>query len=119
MRSLGAVSLLTALVMAADPAGFLDEVGGFGAVNEHLVRDVATWTAAQAVILLGAVRMRSWRVPALVFAVIQGTLHTINHVLDADLADPAWKGWLDVALVAGLTLVARWLLVAARREERA
>ena len=117
--ALGAVSLITSVVMTVDPAGFLDEVGGFGAVNEHLVRDLATWSATLGVTLLAAARLAAWRVPILAFAFLQGALHTINHAFDADLADPDWKGWANVALLASVTLVTAWLLVAARREERA
>ena len=117
--ALGAVSLLTALLMAVDPAGFLDEVGGFGAVNEHLVRDVATWSATLGVTLVAAARIPSWRVPILAFAVLQGVLHAVNHMADADLADPGWKGWGTVAVLAAVTALTAWLLVAAHREDRA
>ncbi len=105
--------------MTLDPAGFIDEVGGFGAVNEHLVRDVATWSATLGVALVIAARAAAWRVPILAFAVLQGTLHTVNHAFDADLADPGWKGWATVGLQAAVTAVTAWLLVAGRREERA
>lgn len=117
--ALGSLSLLTAAAMVIDPAGFLDEVGGFGAVNEHLVRDVGTWSATLGVTLLTAARLPSWRVPILAFAVLQGALHIVNHGFDADLADPGWKGWGTVALLAAVTLVTAWLLVAAVREARA
>jgi hypothetical protein len=115
---LGASSLLTALLMVADPAGFLDEVGGFGAANDHLVRDVATWVAAYGAVLLLAVRLVSWRVPVLALGVGQGVLHAANHLADAGIASPSWKGLANVAVLGGITLVTAWLLVAARREER-
>jgi len=116
---LGASSLLTALLMVADPSGFLDEVGGFGAANDHLVRDVATWVAAYGAALLIAVRLLSWRVPVLALGVAQGVLHAVNHLADAGIASPSWKGLANVAVLGGITLVTAWLLVAARREERA
>lgn len=116
---LGASSLLTALLMVADPSGFLDEVGGFGAANDHLVRDVSTWVAAYGAALLLAVRLVSWRVPVLALGVAQGVLHAANHVADAGIASPSWKGAVNVAVLGGITLVTAWLLVAARREERA
>lgn len=114
---LGALALVTALTMAVDPAGFLDGAGGFGTVNEHLVRDLATWTATLGVTLLAAARIASWRVPLLAFAALQGALHAINHAFDADLADPGWKGWGTVAVQLALTGVIVWLLVAAHRQE--
>ena len=113
---LGASSLLTALLMVADPSGFLDEVGGFGAANDHLVRDVATWVAAYGAALLIAVRLLSWRVPVLALGVAQGVLHAVNHLADAGIASPSWKGLANVAVLGGITLVTGWLLVAARRE---
>ena len=116
---LGASSLITALVMVADPSGFLDEVGGFGAANDHLVRDMATWSAAYGAVLLIAVRLVSWRVPVLALGVAQGVLHAVNHLADAGIASPSWKGLANVAVLGGVTLVTAWLLVAARREERA
>lgn len=116
---LGVVSLLAAFTMAVDPAGFLTEVGGFGAVNEHLVRDIATWSATLGITLVAAARLASWRVPILAFALVQSVLHMVNHAFDADLADPGWKGWGTVVLLAAMTLVTAWLLAAARREERA
>lgn len=116
---LGLISLFTAVAMALDPSGFLDEVGGFGAVNEHLTRDIATWSATLGVTLIAAARLAAWRVPILAFAALQSALHAVNHAFDADLADPGWKGWATVALLAAVTAVTVWLLVAARREERA
>ena len=116
---LGVSSLLTAILMVADPSGFLDEVGGFGAANDHLVRDVATWAAAYGAALLVAVRLVSWRVPVLALGVAQGVLHAVNHLADAGIASPSWKGLANVAVLGGVTLVTAWLLVAARREERA
>jgi len=116
--ALGVLSLVTALAMALDPSGFIEEVGGFGAVNEHLVRDLATYSAAVGVGLLVVWRVPSWRVPVLAFATLQTALHTVNHVFDADLADPGWKGWGTAALLAALTVVTGWLTLAAHREER-
>lgn len=116
--ALGVVSMLTAFTMVLDPAGFLDSVGGFGASNDHLVRDFATWSAALGATLVAAARIPSWRVPILAFAVIQGTLHAANHSFDAGLAEPGWKGWGNVALQAAVVLVSAWLLLLARREER-
>jgi hypothetical protein len=114
--ALGALWLATALAMAVDPAGFIDQAGGFGAVNEHLVRDLATYSAAVGAGLLIAWRVPSWRVPVLAFATLQTALHTVNHMFDADLADPGWKGWGNAAVLAALTLVTAWLMVAAHRE---
>ena len=113
---LGLATILTAITMVVDPAGFIGEVGGFGAVNEHLVRDLATWTLVYGAALLVAVWLPGWRVPVLAIGVAQGVLHVINHLSDADLADPAWKGTANTLAFAGLVLVTAVLLVAAIRE---
>lgn len=115
--TLGALWLATAFAMAVDPAGFIEQAGGFGAVNEHLVRDLATYSAAVGAGLIVAWRVASWRVPVLAFATLQTALHAVNHVLDADLADPGWKGAGNAIVLAALTLVTAWLMLAAHREE--
>lgn len=115
--ALGALWLATAFAMAVDPAGFIEQAGGFGAVNEHLVRDLATYSAAVGAGLIVAWRVASWRVPVLAFATLQTALHAVNHVLDADLADPGWKGAGNAIVLAALTLVTAWLMLAAHREE--
>jgi hypothetical protein len=116
---LGASALITAFIMVIDPSGFLDEVGRFGTANDHLVRDMATWSAAYGAALLIAVRLASWRVPVLALGVIQGVLHVANHIADAGIANPDWKGLGNVVALGAITLVTAWLLVAQRREERA
>ena len=113
---LGLATLLTSITMIVDPAGFIGEVGGFGAVNEHLVRDLAIWTVVYGAALLVAVWRPAWRVPVLAIGVAQGVLHVINHISDADLAEPAWKGTANTIAFAGLVLVTAVLLVAAIRE---
>ena len=40
----------------------------------------------------------------------------VNHISDADLAEPAWKGTANTIAFAGLVLVTAVLLVAAIRE---
>ena len=113
---LGLATILTSITMIVDPSGFIGEVGGFGAVNEHLVRDLAIWTVVYGAALLVAVWRPGWRVPVLAIGVAQGVLHVINHISDADLADPAWKGTANTLAFAGLVLVTAVLLVAAIRE---
>ena len=113
---LGLATILTSITMIVDPAGFIDGVGGFGAVNEHLVRDLATWTVVYGAVLLVAVWRPAWRVPVLSIGVAQGVLHVINHVSDASLAEPAWKGAANTVAFAGLVLVTAALLVVAARK---
>ena len=110
--------LVLAAWMVVDPASFFDNVGGFGARNDHYLRDVATFEAALGVCALMAVRRPSWRVPVLAFAVVQFALHAINHVADATDAVGSTNGWADAVELAIGGALWVWLLAGALREER-
>lgn len=114
-----AVQLATGLFQALAPATFWEEVGPFGDRNDHYVRDLAAYTIPLGLVLLLAVRRRSWRVPVLVFSVAYYALHTVSHLIDVTEADPEVNGPVTLALVAGGTLVLAWLLRRALSEERA
>jgi hypothetical protein len=105
--------LALALFMAVAPHAFFANVGPFGARNDHYIRDTATFNAAIGIGFAIAVRHRSWRVPVLVIAVAQFTLHSINHLVDIDKAHPAWNGYVDFFSLAAATLLLAWLLRAA------
>jgi len=115
---LAIVQLVLAVWMVADPSSFFDNVGGFGARNDHYLRDVATFEAALGVCAAIAVRRASWRVPVLAFAVVQFTLHAINHVADAHAAVASTSGWADAIELAAGAAVLGWLLWGAIRAER-
>jgi hypothetical protein len=115
--ALAAVNLLTGLYMVVDPAGFVDRIGPFGIVNEHYVRDIASWTLAYAAVLVIAVGDARWRVPVLGFGIVQSALHIVNHVVDIGDADPGWVGWFDLVALSALLGVTVWLLNAARDEQ--
>src|SRR4051812_22011077 len=114
---LAASQLVLAVWMVADPSSFFDNVGGFGARNDHYLRDNATWAFALAVCAAIAVRARGWRVPVLAFAVVQFTLHAINHVADAGDARASTNGWADAIELAIGAAFLGWLLLAAIRAE--
>jgi hypothetical protein len=110
---LASYHLALALLMAALPHVFFATVGPFGIRNDHYIRDVATYNAAFGLGMALAVVRPSWRVPVLAITLAQFALHSVNHLLDADTAHPAWTGYVDlVSLAAGTVLVA-WLLRAA------
>jgi hypothetical protein len=116
---LAASQLGLAVWMVADPGSFFDQVGGFGTRNDHYIRDVATWNAALAVTAAVAVRRPSWRLPVLVLAAVQFTLHAINHIADAGDAVASTDGPFDaVSLAIGALLLAglAWLVVHDVRE---
>ena len=101
--------------MVADPGGFFDQVGGFGAQNDHYIRDVATWNAALGVVAAIAVVRPSWQLPVLVLATVQFTLHAINHIADADTAIGSTDGAFDaISLALGAVLLGGLAYLAAR-----
>ncbi len=103
---------------AASPGSFFRTLGGFGAENDHYIRDSATLYVALGAVLLLAASKASWRPPVLFFAVLQGVLHTANHVADSGASHPGWAGPLDVALLAGTALLFALALVESARLAR-
>lgn len=105
--------LVLALFMAIAPHAFYKDVGPFGALNEHYIRDVATYNAAIGAALFVSVRRHSWRVPVLALTTLQFALHSINHLVDIGAAHPAWNGYFDFfSLALGTALLARLLWLA-------
>jgi hypothetical protein len=82
------------------PGTFFEQVGPFGARNDHYLGDVATFYLALGVVLIVAARRPSWRIPVLALALIQYALHTLNHLIDIGESDPGYLGPLDFALLA-------------------
>ena len=103
--------LAVGLWMVFDPAGFQTTVGGFGATNEHLIGDLATFNLALAGVLGTAAVRSSWRLPVLWFANIQNTLHLVNHLADADEARPLWLGMANVWVLLATGVVLAALLI--------
>jgi hypothetical protein len=114
----GLYQLAIGLFQAVAPGAFFDAVGPFGARNDHYILDSATFELPLGAMLLLAVRLQSWRVPALAFATAHWALHALNHLVDVGEADPGWVGVFDlVALTLGTAILA-WLLANALRAER-
>jgi len=115
---LGAVQLVIGAWLAIDPEGFVDSIAPFGAIDDHFLRDVATFQLATGVALLMAVGRPTWRVPVLFFAVVQGVLHTINHLIDIGDTDPSWQGpfnFFSLLLQTALFVYLLWVAAAAPR----
>lgn len=113
----GVYHLALALFMAVAPRAFFSNIGPFGVVNPHYIRDTATFNAAIGVALLVALRRTSWRVPVLALTTLQFALHSINHLVDIGHAHPAWNGYFDFFSLTAATFMLAWLLRAALREE--
>ena len=114
----GASQVALGLWQAIHPESFFETVGGFGARNDHFIRDVATWYLALGAALLVAARRAAWRVPVLSLALIQYVLHLVNHVADVAESDPSWAGPVDAVGLAVAAAALAGVLVIARKEAR-
>jgi hypothetical protein len=107
---LGVVQLVIGAWLAIDPDSFVDKVAPFGTIDDHFLRDIATFQLATGAALLMAVGRPAWRVPVLFFAVVQGVLHTINHLIDIGDTDPSWQGPFNFASLLLQTALFAYLL---------
>jgi hypothetical protein len=92
------------------PEFFHDEIGPYGARNDHYMGDLATWYLALGAATLVAVGRTGWRVPVLSLAFIQYALHSVNHLIDVGEADPGWLGPANLVSLVLATLLLGWML---------
>jgi hypothetical protein len=108
------------LFMMFAPGAFFDTLGTFGVRNDHYIFDNATFEIPQGLMLLAAVRWRSWRVPALAFATVHWALHSLSHIIDPHHAAGDMIGWLEAGgLVATTVILAFALRASTTAENRA
>jgi hypothetical protein len=113
---LAAVSLVIGAFQAIAPGTFVDKIAPFGSgADHHFLRDLATYQLAVGAGLLLAVRRVSWRIPVLFVSLLQGALHTINHLVDIGDTDPGWLGPFDFVSLLLLTVITGWVLHGAAR----
>ncbi len=117
LAALAAYGVVLGVVMVAAPGTFYAEIGPFGPRNDHYIRDTATYNLAAGAVALVAVIRRSWRVPVLVFLVIQFALHSVNHLVDIDEAVPSSVGVFDFVALAVATVLLAVLLARTREKE--
>jgi uncharacterized membrane protein len=110
----GAVQLVLGLLLWLTPGFFFDEIGPYGVRNDHYMGDLATWYIALGAATLVAVRDARWRVPVLAVALIQNTLHVVNHAIDVGNAEPEWLGPANLVSLALTSLLLAWMLKVAR-----
>ena len=103
------VNLALAAMLAFAPHAFFEDIGPYGARNDHYMRDLATFYGASAVAGLIAVGRSSWRTPVLWLLAIQSGLHAINHLIDIGAAHSSWLGPANFASLAIATAALIWL----------
>jgi hypothetical protein len=107
------VQVVIGLLLWLTPGFFFDEIGPYGARNDHYMGDVATWYLASGVAVLVAVRRPAWRVPVLFLVAVQYAMHSLNHLLDVGEAHPGWLGPANLVSLLLATVLLGWML---RRE---
>ncbi len=111
----GVAQLVLALLQAFLPGTFFDDIGPFGARNDHYLGDLASFYAALGVVARVAARRPAWRVPVLAFALLQYALHSVNHLVDIGEAHRDWLGPATFAALLATTLLLGWMLREAAR----
>jgi hypothetical protein len=117
--ALAVTNLVLGLWLAFAPGAFYDTLAGFGARNDHFLRDNAMFYLAAAPVLAVAAGRPSWRAPALALVGLQYALHAINHLVDIGDADPSWIGPFDFLSLAGGAALIAVLFRAALRDDQA
>lgn len=100
--------------MIVSPGSFFDAIAGFGARNDHYIRDNATFPLAIGIGLLVAAQRPGWRFPVLLVSAVWYLAHAVNHLVDIGESDPGWVGPADFAalLLTGLVLLLLAVLAA-------
>ena len=101
----GIYSVALGIFMILLPVVFFDTLGAFGERNNHYIFDNASFELPLGVLLLAALRLRSWRVPALAFATAHWGLHALNHLVDTHHHLGTSVGYLEFAGLAFSTLL--------------
>ncbi|GFG53866.1 hypothetical protein MAGR_53070 [Mycolicibacterium agri] len=114
----GVYALGIGLLMMFMPGTFYDTLGAFGVRNDHYIFDNATFEVPQGLMLLAAVRLKSWRVPALAFATVHWALHALSHIVDPHHGAGDLYGWLEAGGLVITTVILALALRASLVGER-
>jgi hypothetical protein len=116
LAAFAAVQVLTGALLWLAPGFFHEEIGPYGARNDHYMGDLATWYLALGAAAFVAVRESAWRVPVLALSFIQFALHSLNHLIDVGEAEPEWLGPANLISLVLTTLLLGWMLRAETTE---
>ncbi len=110
-------SLIAGLVALLAPETFFEQIGTYGARNDHYTGDAGAYLTAFGVALLIAAARPAWRVPLLLLGAGWYGLHALNHLFDIGEARSDARGIADTALIALGAVLHLYLarLAAARR----
>ena len=113
--AVGLGQVLPGLLAFLAPGAFYELLGPYPPENAHFVKDLGSWQIALGLAALAAAAKPAWRRTMLAILALQYVLHTISHVIDADVAEPRAAG--TFALVSQLlgAVVLTALLVKERR----
>ena len=114
----GTYSVLLGLFMLAAPGAFFDTLGAFGVRNDHYIFDNASFELPLGLLMLGALRRPTWRVPTLAFATAHWALHALSHLIDPHHAAGTWVGWLEAAGLVVTTVMLAMALRASMSDDR-
>jgi len=119
----GLGNALNGLWMLASPAHWYlnlpANIPGSGPLNEHFVRDIGCIFALLGGALLASIRVRGWRLPAMLAAAAYSAAHALVHVFDSlrGLFEPGhWRFDFGPVYLASLLLLVLTLKLA--RESR-
>ena len=110
LAAFAAVQVLTGALLWLAPGFFHDEIGPYGARNDHYMGDLATWYLALGAAAFVALRRAAWRVPGLAVLFLQYALHSVNHLIDVGEAEPGWLGPANLVSLVLATLLLGWML---------
>jgi hypothetical protein len=97
---LGGITFALGVLMAVAPGTFFDDVGQYGARNDHYIGDLAAFHLAAGGGFLIAARRPGWRVPMLVLGAAWYGLHALNHLFDIGEAESDVRGIADTVFLA-------------------
>ena len=114
----GVGQLLLGLLLWLTPGFFYDQIGPYPPRNDHYMADLASFYLALGAVALLAVRRERWRVPVLALALIQYSLHSLNHLIDIGGSEPSWLGPANFASLVLTTVLLGWMLTREREVAR-
>ena len=110
--------LAIGLLLWLTPGFFYDEIGPYPPRNDHYMADLATFYLALGAVALVSVSRERWRVPVLTLALVQYSLHSLNHLIDIGDAHPDWLGPANFASLVLTTVLLAWMLTRERETAR-